>query len=50
MLMWRREERRDMRVWLPYKHQAGHESIGISGAQVASVVRRNRRERLFEDK
>jgi hypothetical protein len=31
MLMWRRKGRKEMRAWLPCKHQAGHESIGING-------------------
>ena len=31
MLMWMRGERREMRPWLPCKHQARHGSIGISG-------------------
>jgi hypothetical protein len=30
MLMQRREGRRKTRAWLPYKHQAGPESIGIN--------------------
>jgi len=31
MLMWRREERREMIAWLLCKHQAGHGCIGSSG-------------------
>jgi hypothetical protein len=31
MLMWRREEMREMKAWLSCKHQARHESIDISG-------------------
>jgi len=31
MLMWRREERREMITWLLCKHQAGHGCIGSGG-------------------
>jgi len=31
MLMWRREERREMIAWLLVKHQDGHGCIGSSG-------------------
>jgi hypothetical protein len=31
MLMWRREGMKEIRAWLPSKHQAGHRSICISG-------------------
>ena len=31
MLMWMREERKEMIAWLLVKHQAGHGCIGSSG-------------------
>jgi hypothetical protein len=30
ILMWKREERKEMRAWLPCKHQVGYGSICIS--------------------
>jgi hypothetical protein len=35
-----------MRAWLLCRHQAGYGSIGISGAKVTSVVRKNKKDFL----
>jgi hypothetical protein len=47
MLMWRREEKRKMIVWLLYKRQVEHGCIDSGRTQITSVVRRNRKKNMF---
>jgi hypothetical protein len=43
MLMWRR----DVVAWLSYKYQARHGCMDSDGPQIASVVRSNKKEKVF---
>jgi hypothetical protein len=49
MLMWRREERREMIAWLLVKHQAGHGCIGSSGPKKPMLSEERRKRMCFRD-
>jgi len=48
MMMWRREERREMIAWLLCKHQTGHECIVVVGPNRKCCEKEYEREDILE--